>query len=73
MKLLVRMTNNKVTFNYITALGELPDLLNLAPEIEIPILKSNKYLWIAVFVVIAIFALLWYLASKDKNKDRDYN
>ncbi len=57
----------------ITTLGELPDLLNLAPEIEIPILKSNKYLWIAVFVVIAIFALLWYLASKDKNKDRDYN
>lgn len=57
----------------ITTLGELPDLLNLAPEIEIPIPKSNKYLWIAVFVVIAIFALLWYLASKDKNKDRDYN
>lgn len=57
----------------ITTLGELPDLLNLAPEIEIPITKSNKYLWIAVFVVIAIFALLWYLASKDKNKDRDYN
>lgn len=52
----------------ITTLGELPDLLNLAPEIEIPIPKSNKYLWIAVFVVIAIFALLSYLQARTKIK-----
>lgn len=55
----------------ITTLGEFPDLLNLAPDLKIPKPKSNKYLWIAVFVVIAFFVLLWYMASRDKNEDRN--
>ena len=56
----------------ITTLGEAFDPMAVRPIPNTTLPKSRKYLWITIIVIIALFAFLWYLASRDKQERKNY-
>ena len=56
----------------ITTLGEAFDAMAVRPIPNTTLPKSRKYLWITIIVIIAFFAFLWYLASRDKQERKNY-
>mgnify|MGYP003422439090 FL=1 len=56
----------------ITTLGEAFDPMAVRPIPNTTLPKSRKYLWITIIVIIALFAFLWYLVSRDKQERKNY-
>ena len=57
----------------ITTLTEISDPLNVAPNLNTPKTTSNKYLWIILLALVAIFAIIWYLAIKESKSKQIKN